>query len=231
MKTIKKYCLEKRLIDCDFEVYYSPEHIGGGPLFIDYVFGKDYFLKKHKDCKSVLEICSGPGFIGWYLYKYLNMESVHFLDIHEPVKDDLELTCNANNEKLNFYLSDGFKNYNGPKVDLIVMNPPFFYTEEQFNGLLENDNITNEKQILNSRRITLDLNFELHDNLISNFNQHLTDSGRIVFLEDSSFIPRKMIESKIPYKGEYKDYKVFFDKKYKLDKPNFYTLTYYKQVG
>ena len=45
---------------------------------IKYLFDTDDFLEEHKDCKSVLEVCSGPGFIGWFLYKKLKMDSVHF---------------------------------------------------------------------------------------------------------------------------------------------------------
>ena len=230
-KQIRKYCVQKNLIDCDFEVYFRGEHNGGGPVFIKNLFGTEYFLNKHKDCKSVLEVCSGPGFIGWYLYKHLNMNSVHFLDIHEPVKEDLKLTAEANNEELNFYHSDGFKNYDGPKVDLIVMNPPFFHTDKQFEQFLEHDKIKNEFSIRNSKRIAFDKDFKLHDNLINNYEKHLTDTGRIVFLAFIDYVPREMIESKISYKGDYKEHYIFFDKKWKLDEPNFYTLTYYKQVG
>ena len=232
---------------CSFYVYYKGNHIGGGPIFIDYIFSKKEFLEEHKDCKSVLEVCSGPGFIGWYLYKTLNMDSVHFLDIHKPVEDDLKMTCEINNEELNFYHSDGFKNYDGPKVDLIVMNPPFYYTKKQFDNHKKYFELTTDKQIENAKRITLDLDFKLHDNLISNFKKHLTDNGRIVFLEDLNFISRDFMESKIDENksGEYKEFCVGreyigADGKRKQrpentiyeepNTPNYYTLTYYKQT-
>ena len=186
---IRKYCVKKDTMGCDFYVYYKGNHNGGGPLFIKYIFGTDNFLEEHKDCKSVLELCSGPGFIGWYLYKNLEMESAHFLDIHKPVGDDIKITCEENNEELNFYHSDGFKSYDGPKVDLIVMNPPFFYTEEQFEHHKKHMGLTDEEKIKTSKRIILDLDFKLHQNMIENFEKHLTDNGRIVFLEDLRFIP------------------------------------------
>ena len=242
---IRKYCVQKDTMGCNFYVYYKGEHNGGGPLFIKYIFGTDEFLEEHKDCKSVLELCSGPGFIGWYLYKNLKMDSAHFLDIHKPVGDDLKITSEENNEELNFYHSDGFKNYNGPKVDLIVMNPPFFYTEEQFEHHKKHMGLTDEEKIKTSKRIILDLDFKLHQNMIENFEKHLTDNGRIVFLEDLRFIPKEMITSKIEREPKYKEYYVapeFFDEKGEMvrmensenipeDVPNYYTLTYYKKAA
>jgi methylase of polypeptide subunit release factors len=218
-----KYCVDKRPLDCGFSVYFQGKHDGGGPLFINHIFGKQEFLDRHKDCKSVLELCSGPGFIGWYLYYHLKMDQAHFLDIHEPVSEDILYTASKNNCQYNFYLSDGFKNYTGPKVDLIVMNPPFYFTEQQFTNHVDYKKLTNDDVIINDRRITLDLNFSLHNNLIENFSKHLTKNGRIVFLEDKNFIPRQMIESRIN-----QEYKVEFDQFYiRGEKPDYYTLTYY----
>ena len=152
------------------------------------------------------------------------MKSVHFLDIYKPVEEDLRVTCEKNNEELNFYHSDGFKNYNGPKVDLIVMNPPFFYTEKQFENHKKYMGITDDEKIKTSKRIILDLDFKLHKNMIENFEKHLTDNGRIVFLGDRDFIPREMIESKInpKLKSSYRDFSI------KGDKLDYYTLTYFK---
>lgn len=243
---IRKYCVQKDTMGCNFYVYYKGEHNGGGPLMIKYLFDTDDFLEEHKDCKSVLEVCSGPGFIGWFLYKKLKMDSVHFLDIHKPVEEDLRITCEKNNEELNFYHSDGFKNYDGPKVDLIVMNPPFFYSEEQFQHHKKFMGFTTEKRIETSRRIILDLDFEMHDNFIDNFEKHLTDNGRIVFLEDIRFVPKEMFLEKYGdrtnIKPKYKEYYIapeYFNEKGEMvrmknaehipeDVPNYYTLTYYK---
>lgn len=221
---MKKYCIKKDIMGCSFYVYYKGNHHGGGPLFIEHIFGTDNFLEEHKGCKSVLEVCSGPGFIGWYLYKNLKIESAHFLDIHKPVKEDLRVTCEKNNEELNFYHSDGFKNYNGPKVDLIVMNPPFFYTEKQFENHKKYMKITDEEKIKTAKRIILDLDFKLHRNMIENFEKHLTDNGRIVFLGDRDFISKEMIESKVnpKLKFTYRDFSI------KGDKLDYYTLTYFK---
>ena len=94
MIKLERYCIKKDLMGCSFYVYYNRNHIGGGPIFIDYIFSKREFLEEHKDCKSVLEVCSGPGFIGWYLYKTLNMDSAHFLDIHKHFSSNI--LCDKN---------------------------------------------------------------------------------------------------------------------------------------
>ena len=219
-----KYCVDRRPLDCGFSVYYQSKHDGGGPVFIKHIFSKKEFLEEHKDCTSVLEVCSGPGFIGWYLFHHLNMDQAHFLDIHKPVGEDIKKTAEINNKKFNFYHSDGFKNYTGPKVDLIVMNPPFYFNQEQFTNHVKHKQLTIDSTIENDKRITLDLDFNLHNNLIDNFEKHLSDNGRIVFLEDRDFIPRQMIESKINTKHNF-TYKDFSIKGYKLD---YYTLTYFK---
>ena len=218
------YCVDRRPLDCGFSVYYRGEHNGGGPLFIKHIFSQKEFLEEHKDCNSVLEVCSGPGFIGWYLFYHLKMDQAYFLDIHKPVGDDIKMTAEMNNKKFNFYHSDGFKSYTGPKVDLIVMNPPFYFNQQQFSHHVKHKQLTDDNIIENDKRITLDLDFNLHSNLIDNFEKHLSDIGRIVFLEDRDFIPREMIESKINPKHNftYKDFSI------KGDKLDYYTLTYFK---
>ena len=219
-----KYCVDRRPLDCGFSVYYQGKHDGGGKLFIKHIFSQKEFLEEHKDCKSVLEVCSGPGFIGWYLYYHLKMDEAHFLDIHKPVAEDIKMTATMNSRDYNFYHSDGFKNYTGPKVDLVVMNPPFYFTQNQFDNHVTWKGLEDQNHIDNDERITLDLDFDLHNNLIENFEKHLSDSGRIVFLEDRQFIPRHMIESKVNQnlKVTYKDFSI------KGNNLDYYTLTYYK---
>lgn len=220
-----KYCVDKRPLDCDFSVYYKLENDGGGPIFIKNIYSKKHFLDKHKDCKSLLEVCSGPGFVGWYLFRKLQMDEVHFLDIHEPVKEDLKMTADKNSTDLNFYLSDGFKNYNGPKVDLIVCNSPFMNTEKHYSDFALKMNISGDKRIKNDKRLYLDKGLELHKNLLENFNKFLTDKGRIVFLQDKQYASRERLEKfNFTYsESDYFEFKV-------PNKPNYdnYILTYFK---
>ena len=216
------YCLERDMQSCTFPVFYQPLHNGGGKLFIEHIFSKPMFLDEHKDCKSVLEVCSGPGFIGWYLYNKLKMESVNFLDIHAPVEEDLKMTGEYNNIDFHFSLSDGFKNYTGPKVDLIVMNPPYYVTDEAFDNHIKYMNLK-EDQIEHARRITFDKDGELHNNFIENFEKHLTPNGRMVFLEDSRFYPKDNFKNKVPHLCS--QFEQFYINQAEGD---YYTLTYFK---
>ena len=220
--SMKIYCLENDIQGCKFPVFHSLNHNGGGPLFVDHILSQPEFLEKHKDCKSVLEVCSGPGFMGWYLYKTLNMDSINFLDIHAPVEQDLIKTGEFNNVDFHFSCSDGFKNYTGPKVDLIVMNPPFYVTEESFTNHVKYFDLKTEAQINQAKRITYDEGGKLHDNLIDNFEKHLTPNGRIVFLEDKRCYDRKILEDRIPHlRSEFKQYYI------RNKDGDFYTLTFF----
>jgi|TARA_R110001592_G_scaffold10354_5_gene53875 methylase of polypeptide subunit release factors len=188
------YCADSTLLDCRFPVYYKLENYGGGPDFIEGIYSSKSFLEEHKDCKSVLEVCCGPGFVGWYLYNKFNLDTIHFLDIHKPVLEDIKKTASYNNADYNFYLSDGFENYDGPKVDLIIANSPFMPTEKEYSGFIFNNNITDKDRIENDKRLYLDKDLKLHKNLLENFNSHLTDNGRIVFLQDKKSTTRDTLE-------------------------------------
>ncbi len=86
------YCAERKLLDCSFPVFYKLENYGSGPNFIESIYSSKSFLEEHEDCKSVLEVCCGPGYVGWYLYNKLKLDTIHFIDIHEPVLEDIKKT-------------------------------------------------------------------------------------------------------------------------------------------
>lgn len=219
------YCAESTLLDCRFPVYYKLENYGSGPNFIEGIYSSKSFLEEHKDCKSVLEVCSGPGFVGWYLYNKLKLDTIHFLDIHRPVLKDIKKTARFNNANYNFYLSDGFENYCGPEVDLIIANSPFMSTEEEYFKYIEENNITDKKRVENDKRLYLDKDFKLHKNLLENFNNHLTDNGRIVFLQDKKCVTKDTLEQfNFEYSSsKYQEFKV-------KSRPHYdsYIVTYFK---
>jgi len=219
------YCLEKNLQDCNFPVYYKPENYGSGPDFIEGIYSSRSFLDTHKDCKSVLEVCCGPGFVGWFLYYKLKLDVIHLLDIHLPVLDDIKRTAIANNANYKFYHSDGFKSYNGPKVDLIISNTPFMPTEKEYYKYISDNKITDKKRIENDKRLYMDLGFKLHKNLLENFNNFLTDEGRIVFVQDKKIaLVDKLDQFDFNYsKRIYEEFKV-------RSRPHYdsYIVTYFK---
>ena len=221
----KVYCLEKSPLDCNSPVFFYGWNNGGGPLFIDHIFSNKEFLNEHLDCRSCLEVCSGPGFIGFYLQKYLKLDFVNFLDINEEVEKLINKTFLHNNIKGKFFLSDGLNDYTGEKVDLIVMNPPFFTLEDEFKEHIKISGIEEKEAIERSRLITLDKDFKLHTNLINNCMNILNDNGRIVFLEVIKNIPpNKILEKFNTIVGHtIKEFKI------QSEIPNYYTLTIYKK--
>ena len=207
-------------MECDFTLYYKQENDGCGALFWDAVYNHEEFLNNHRNCKSILEICSGPGFIGWGIAQTLGIKEVHFLDIHEPVNVDLAKTA-----KFNFHLSDGFKSYKGPKVDLIVVSPPFFTKIEEFEHFKTYEaTLRTEEQVEHHKRRWLDLDMNLHRNVLNNFSKHLNKNGRIVILADKEYIDKDMLDA------EAKNYKRSTYHEFSVkEKPNWhsYLRTYY----
>ena len=219
------YCVDRKLLDCSFPVYYKLENYGSGPDFIESIYSSKSFLEQHKNCKSVMEVCCGPGFVGWYFYNKLKLDEIHLLDVHEPVLEDIKKTAKYNNANYKFYLSDGFKNYDGPKVDLIISNTPFMPSEKDYNRYISDNNIIDKKRIENDKRLYMDLDFQLHKNLLENFSKHLTDNGRIVFVQDKkSATVDKLDQFNFQYsKRIYQEFKV-------KSRPHYdsYIVTYFK---
>jgi methylase of polypeptide subunit release factors len=221
MQQYKEYCAKKNVFDCEFKVYYNPDHDGGGPLFVDHIFSKKEFLKNNKNVKSILELCSGPGFIGWYLFHQLEAETVSFSDLNQQVSEGIKLTNKRYNYNFKFHHSDGFDNYDGGKVDLIVCNPPFFDKEEQLQAFVDWYQIEDEKL---ARYIALDKDFDLHKRIIQQYDKYLNEGGKFILINDKRYNdPKSLVSFAKP------------DVKYKIDQfninektPNFYTLTFYK---
>ena len=212
-------------MECEFTLFYKQENDGCGALFWDSVYNHGEFLKNHENCKSILEICSGPGFIGWGIANALGIKEVHFGDIHEPVNIDLAKTAKFNKVDYSFHLSDGFKSYKGPKVDLIVVSPPFFTKIEEFNYFKEHEaSLINEEQVEHHKRRWLDLDMNLHINVLNNFSKYLNKNGRIVILADKQYIDKDMldVEAKNYKHSTYREFDV-------KEKPHWqsYIRTYY----
>ena len=178
---MKAYFLKKDLLGGSVPVFYKDELNGGGPVWIDLM--KEYSWPKSK---SLMEMCSGPGFMGYYLKNKYNISKLILVDIHEPVKKVIDKTNKENGweSEVHFYLSDAFKNYTGPKVDMIVSNPPHLKTEEEFSKFKNGD-----------RRILLDTNLDFHKNFLENLDKFLIDGGTLALLENKMFIPVDIIQS------------------------------------
>ena len=80
-----------------------------------------------------------------------------------------------------FYLSDTFDNYDGPKVDFIVSNPPHCTNLEEFNQCTTNKE--NQKYIL------LDEDLSMHKKFADRLNKVLNKNGHLMLIENKTYIP------------------------------------------
>ena len=100
---VKLHCLDVDKFNCDIEwtnvctcedisedslsLYHDPKHFGGGQYFIDHFFNESDILEKLKVDNSIMEMCSGPGYMGYYLATKLNLNKAIFVDINDEVRE------------------------------------------------------------------------------------------------------------------------------------------------
>jgi methylase of polypeptide subunit release factors len=92
----------------DLSVFYEKRFDGGGTTFGFNAITKSDIINKIQDQGDVLEICSGPGFIGYTLLKYNKANRLVLSDINPEVRDGIETTNRFNNLKVEFIQSDCF---------------------------------------------------------------------------------------------------------------------------
>ena len=183
---MKAYYLEKDLMGGSVPVFYENKLDGGGMKWIRLM--ENY---KWPKVNSLMEMCSGPGFMGYYLKQKYNIPKLVLIDIYEPVQAFIEKTNKHNKweNEVEFYISDSFKNYTGDKVDMIISNPPHLKSENEFNKYYTNSE---------DKRILLDDELSFHKNFLENIDNFLIDNGILVLLENKIFIPVDTILSMNP---------------------------------
>ena len=181
---MKAYYLQKSALGGTSPVFYEDELNGGGPVWIELMSG--YRWPK---VNSLMEMCSGPGFMGYYLKNKYNIPKLVLIDIHEPIKQFIKKTNKENKweNEVEFYISDAFKNYTGDKVEMIVSNPPHLKSQDEFNKFKQGD-----------KRILLDEGLSFHKSFLQNLNKFLTNNGTLALLENKLFIPVDTILSMNP---------------------------------
>ena len=191
-------CIIPGAIDCKLSIDHEPQHNGGGPFFIEHFLSKDYILDKLTPTDNVMEMCSGPGFMGYYLAYKFNLEKAIFVDINPQVAESHNINKTKVDFDVEFYESSAFDSYIGDKVDLIVLNPPHLVNEEDFlkaakevPGWFPTATKEQEKQ---SRLILLDTDFAFHKSFCKNVYNYLTPLGQIAFFENEKYIPHKRLE-------------------------------------
>lgn len=191
----------------EISINHEGRHNGGGPLFIEQFLSKPDILKKFTAKKNIMEMCSGPGFMGYFLAHQLKLQDAYFVDINPQVEECYSINKERFDFNVHFTLSDGFSSYTGPNVDLIVLNPPHLVKEEDFQYFTKaipewfsNDGGEKEKQ---SRLIVLDEDFKFHTAFCNQVYDKLNPNGQIAFLEHGGYIPHTQLQKHLGDKFDY----------------------------
>lgn len=107
-------------------------------VFIPRYETQELILKIKKVIKKgdlVLDLCSGSGFIGLALAKFINAK-ITLADISDEAILQAKLNAKYNNLELNIIKSDLFANIPKQKFNIIVANPPYLKEEKLANSVL-----------------------------------------------------------------------------------------------
>ena len=180
---MKTFYLDKTLLNGTTPIFYKEELDGGGKTWIDLM--KDYPWPK---VNSIMEMCCGPGFMGYYLKHKYKIPKLTLVDIHEPVRSVIEKTNKINNwgSEVDLYISDAFEQYEGEMVDMIVSNPPHLKSQQEFEDYKYNT-------IDDNPRILLDDNLNFHKKFLNKLHNFLNPSGYLILLENKNNIPAELI--------------------------------------
>ena len=149
------------------KIYFKDNLEGGGIAFgVDAIKNNLAFYNISKG--KTLEICSGPGFIGFYLNFIGLADELYLIDINEENRDCINETIKYNElTNTKFIHSDGFSSFNEDIVfDTIVSNPPHF-----------NLPIENLTDVDNWVRLTVDEDWKFHKNFFLTTSNSGTGGG------------------------------------------------------
>ena len=157
-------------------VYWKRGLNGGG---INWV--RDYQNYDFPKVNSIMEMCSGPGFMGFHIAMKYEIKDIHLIDIYEPNRECIEETNKQNNLDAKFYVSDAFDNYDGPKVDFICSNPPHFPHKP--------------KHTNHNPRILVDEDYSFHKKFFRDLDKYLNVGGYLFLLENINYVSPDFIYS------------------------------------
>lgn len=156
-------------------VFFTSETDGGGSTF-----GQDYISvikQKYPGRKfpKVFEWCSGPGFIGFSILSHGLCDSLCFNDLYNPAIELIDMTVqHPENECIGLVSSYLLKDIGllpkHERFDLVVSNPPHY-----------NSNVC---RLVNSNRLSSDIDWKSHQNFFSNIKKYLNPNG-IILLQES----------------------------------------------
>ena len=109
---LQSLCIDKGLTGCNYTVFAQFRHDGGGSMFVEQMLSQPSIKEKLRvKSGNVMEMCSGPGFMGFYLHREFNMKKAFFVDYNPDVRAGLEKTMLYNNVTGAFFESFALDNY------------------------------------------------------------------------------------------------------------------------
>ena len=159
----------------------------------------------------ILDVCCGVGIIGLTMFSKLRDEAIiqkaAFVDINIFNLNSLQRTLKINHldnllgDRIHFWLSDSLNCVpDGEKFDLIVSNPPHFFSEDHTANPLSP-----------GRLGTYDADWSFHKSFYSRCHQYLTERGEVWFLENGDAVTARdllpLIEAnpELEYVEEFKE--------------------------
>lgn len=182
----------------NIKISYEPHLDGGGTTFgINALNSNNVnkFIKKGK----IVEMCSGPGFMGFHLFGQGVCDELYLVDINNENLIYIQQTIELNNlNNVQFIESNGFdKIVPNKDIDTIISNPPHFKTIRPGGYRSYHEKV-----------ISLDENMNFHKKFFKDSKLHLKNDGIIILVENCNGVTENdIIElSKDDFKVEYVEY-------------------------
>jgi len=165
---VKKFLIKNNV------VFYTPHLEGGGTIYgINSL--KHTKISPYINSGDILEMCSGPGFMGFYLNFINKCKTLTLIDINNECEEYIEKTIKYNNiNNTKFYKSNGFTNIKlDLKFDTIILNPPHHKKLSNYHFA--------------SKQISTDSeNLDFHLNFFNNVCNYMKKNSNIIYIGASN---------------------------------------------
>ena len=153
------------------KIYYDTEFDGGGTTFgINSL--KDTVVENSIKPGRILEMCSGPGFMGFYLNFKGLADELTLVDINYENNTFIQKTILSNGlSNTKFIASNGFDNLTDTLFDTIIINPPH-YASSRDGGYPS----------IQEELMSLDEDMYLHQEFFENAKDYLKKDGVIILI-------------------------------------------------